>query len=72
EQAFWTLVCTFDALGVEGYYTEGMTLLRADLQVLTSFLSSKCPRVARELTRLNVDLLSICAGPSRPYQHPGT
>ncbi|CAJ1366401.1 unnamed protein product [Effrenium voratum] len=47
EQAFWTLVCAFDALGVEGYYTEGMTLLRADLQVLTSFLSSKCPRVAR-------------------------
>eukprot|EP00438_Fugacium_kawagutii_P017896 Skav201913 [mRNA] locus=scaffold3992:144534:147349:+ [translate_table: standard] len=38
EQAFWTLVCAFDALGVEGYYTDRM-----------------------ELTRLNVDLMSICS-----------
>lgn len=61
EQAFWTLVCAFDALGVESYYTEGMVLLRADMQVLASFLQAYCPKVAKELNRLHVDLLSICS-----------
>lgn len=61
EQAFWTLVCAFDALGVEGYYTDRMLLLRADMQVLQAFMKVKCPKVAKELLRLNVDLMSICS-----------
>lgn len=48
EQAFWTLVCAFDALGVEGYYTDRMVLLRADIQVLTQFMKLKCPKVAKD------------------------
>ena len=47
EQAFWTLVCAFDALGVEGYYTDRMLLLRADMQVLQAFMKLKCPKVAK-------------------------
>ena len=47
EQAFWTLVCAFDALGVEGYYTDRMLLLRADMQVLQAFMKVKCPKVAK-------------------------
>ena len=47
EQAFWTLVCAFDALGVEGYYTDRMLLLRSDMQVLQAFMKVKCPKVAK-------------------------
>lgn len=61
EQSFWALVCAFDALGVEGYYVEGMTLLRADMQVLATFMKCKCPKVAKELQRLGIDLSSICS-----------
>jgi len=61
ERAFWALVCAFDALGVEGYYTEGMTLLRADMSVLSIFMKTRCSKVAKELQRLNIDLLSICS-----------
>ena len=59
ERAFWMFVCAFDALGVEGYYTEGMTLLRADMQVLASCMQVKCAKVSRTLNQFNVDLLSI-------------
>eukprot|EP00439_Symbiodinium_sp_Y106_P072796 s955_g13.t1 len=59
ERAFWMFVCAFDALGVEGYYTEGMTLLRADMQVLASCMQAKCAKVSRTLNQFNVDLLSI-------------
>eukprot|EP00931_Biecheleriopsis_adriatica_P086987 TRINITY_DN61515_c0_g1_i1.p1 TRINITY_DN61515_c0_g1~~TRINITY_DN61515_c0_g1_i1.p1 ORF type:complete len:411 (-),score=97.41 TRINITY_DN61515_c0_g1_i1:56-1288(-) len=59
-RAFWALVCAFDALGVEGYYTEGMQLLRADVEVLSAFMMKKCSKVARELRRLDIDLLAIC------------
>eukprot|EP00434_Breviolum_minutum_P029635 symbB.v1.2.026200.t1/scaffold2557.1/size76417/5 len=61
EQAFWTLVCAFDALGCEGYYTDRMLLLRTDMQVLGTFMKVKCPKVAKELNRLNVELMSICS-----------
>ena len=61
ERAFWMFVCAFDALGVEGYYTEGMTLLRADMHVLASCMQAKCAKVSRTLNQLNVDLLSICS-----------
>ena len=47
EQAFWTLVCAFDALGCEGYYTDRMLLLRTDMQVLGTFMKVKCPKVAK-------------------------
>jgi len=61
ERAFWALVCAMDALGVEGYYTEGMALLRADMGVLAIFMKQRCSKVANELQRLNIDLLSICS-----------
>ncbi|CAE7250654.1 TBC1D2, partial [Symbiodinium natans] len=61
ERAFWMFVCAFDALGVEGYYTEGMTLLRADMQVLASCMQAKCAKVSRTLNQFNVDLLAICS-----------
>ena len=41
------MVCAFDALGVEGYYTDRMLLLRADMQVLQAFMKVKCPKVAK-------------------------
>lgn len=61
ERAFWALACAVECLGVEGYYTEGMTLLRADMQVLASFLAVKCPKVATVFQRQNVELTSICS-----------
>jgi len=61
ERAFWALVCAVDTLGVEGYYTEGMTLLRADISVLALVLSKKCPKVARTFQENGVELLSICS-----------
>ncbi|CAE8732091.1 unnamed protein product, partial [Polarella glacialis] len=61
ERAFWALVCAVERLGVEGYYSEGMTLLRADMQVLGTFLERKCPKVAQEFKKHQVELLSICS-----------
>jgi len=61
ERAFWALVCAIDGLGVEGYYTEGMALLRADMRVLASVLEQKCPKIARTFKQQNVELLSICS-----------
>lgn len=61
ERAFWALVCAIDSLGVEGYYTEGMTLLRADMRVLTSLLFQKSPKVARHIQEQGVELESFCS-----------
>eukprot|EP00927_Polykrikos_kofoidii_P061063 TRINITY_DN55955_c0_g1_i1.p1 TRINITY_DN55955_c0_g1~~TRINITY_DN55955_c0_g1_i1.p1 ORF type:complete len:371 (+),score=43.57 TRINITY_DN55955_c0_g1_i1:88-1200(+) len=61
ERAFWALVCAMDRLGVEGYYTDGMKLLRADMRVLFSVMMRKCSKVARRIQDHNVDLLSICS-----------
>jgi len=62
ERAFWALVCAIDSLGVEGYYSEGMTLLRADLRVLAEVLAQKCPKVSRQLREQEVELTPICSG----------
>lgn len=61
EQAFWALVCAMDHLGVEGYYVEGMTLLRADMKVLQVILQERCPRAANQLLQHGVDLMAICS-----------
>mmetsp|Transcript_26367 Transcript_26367/g.81027 ORF Transcript_26367/g.81027 Transcript_26367/m.81027 type:complete len:468 (-) Transcript_26367:241-1644(-) len=61
ERAFWALVGAVECLGVEGYYTEGMTLLRADVQVMASLMAQKCPRVARVFQAHDVQLTSICS-----------
>lgn len=61
ERAFWALVCAIERLGVEGYYVEGMLLLRADMEVLRVILAQKCPRVARRFAEQEVDLMSICS-----------
>lgn len=61
EKAFWGLVCAIDRLGVEGYYVQGMTLLRADMRVLFSMMTKKCPKVAKRFQDNNIDLLTICS-----------
>uniref|UniRef100_A0A7S4QG78 Rab-GAP TBC domain-containing protein n=1 Tax=Alexandrium monilatum TaxID=311494 RepID=A0A7S4QG78_9DINO len=61
ERAFWAMVCAVESLGVEGYYTEGMALLRADMCVLTSVLEQKCPKVAHVFKEEGVDLTAICS-----------
>merc|ERR1712032_970222 len=61
EEAFWALVCAIDFLEVKSYYTEGMTLLRADMQVLATVLARKCPRVAQAFQKNDVELMTICA-----------
>lgn len=61
ERAFWALACGVESLGVEGYYTEGMTLLRADMDVLTSSLMQKCPKVGNNFQKQSVELISICS-----------
>mmetsp|Transcript_33368 Transcript_33368/g.92117 ORF Transcript_33368/g.92117 Transcript_33368/m.92117 type:complete len:393 (-) Transcript_33368:110-1288(-) len=61
ERAFWALTCVIDRLGIEDYYSEGMTLLRADIAVLSGVMAQKCPKVARVFRDYNVDLLSICS-----------
>lgn len=61
ERAFWALVCAVEGLGVEGYYSQGMTLLRADMQVLSTFMTSKCPKVAQELKRHSIELTAVCS-----------
>lgn len=61
DRAFWAMVCAVESLGVEGYYTEGMALLRADMEVLTSVLQQKCPKVAHVFREECIDLTSICS-----------
>eukprot|EP00929_Paragymnodinium_shiwhaense_P002621 TRINITY_DN102923_c0_g1_i1.p1 TRINITY_DN102923_c0_g1~~TRINITY_DN102923_c0_g1_i1.p1 ORF type:complete len:488 (+),score=138.17 TRINITY_DN102923_c0_g1_i1:45-1466(+) len=61
EKAFWALVCAIDVLGVEGYYVEGMKLLRADMRVLLRIMTRKCPKVAQALQAWSVDLMAICS-----------
>lgn len=61
ERAFWAMLCAMEILGVERYYTEGMTLLRADLRALTQTLHRKCPKVAQRLSEEGIDLTSICS-----------
>eukprot|EP00928_Gymnodinium_smaydae_P086760 TRINITY_DN71197_c0_g1_i1.p1 TRINITY_DN71197_c0_g1~~TRINITY_DN71197_c0_g1_i1.p1 ORF type:complete len:391 (-),score=92.21 TRINITY_DN71197_c0_g1_i1:122-1294(-) len=61
ERSFWALACAVDRLGVEGYYVQGMQLLRADIRVLESLLDRRCQAVARRLKEQGVDLLSICS-----------
>mmetsp|Transcript_11988 Transcript_11988/g.21971 ORF Transcript_11988/g.21971 Transcript_11988/m.21971 type:complete len:395 (+) Transcript_11988:42-1226(+) len=61
ERAFWALSCAMDRLSIEGYYVEGMALLRADVLVLENLLSQKCPTVARNLRNAGVDLAYVCS-----------
>mmetsp|Transcript_98311 Transcript_98311/g.194795 ORF Transcript_98311/g.194795 Transcript_98311/m.194795 type:complete len:380 (-) Transcript_98311:349-1488(-) len=61
ERAFWALVCAVDNLGVEGYYTHGMMLLKADMSVLSAELQLRCPKVASMFRREKVELMSICS-----------
>lgn len=61
ERAFWALVCAMESLGVEGYYTEGMVLLRADMRVLAMLLEQRCPKIATQLNKHRVELISICS-----------
>lgn len=61
EKTFWALVSAFESLGLEGYYTEGMTLLRADMEVLSVCLRSKCPKVSQIFASEGIDLTSICS-----------
>jgi len=59
ESAFWAMVCSIERLGVDGYYMEGMTLLRVDIQVLQELMFKKSPKVAKRLHDSDVDLMSI-------------
>lgn len=61
ERAFWALACSVESLGVEGYYTDGMTLLRADMDVLSSVLMQKCPKVGKAFRKHGIELISICS-----------
>mmetsp|Transcript_76040 Transcript_76040/g.180983 ORF Transcript_76040/g.180983 Transcript_76040/m.180983 type:complete len:382 (-) Transcript_76040:104-1249(-) len=61
EMAFWALHCAMEKLEIDGYYLEGMALLRGDMRVLEKLLSQKCPAVARILREAGVDLISICS-----------
>jgi len=61
ERAFWALVCAVDNLGVEGYYTDGMMLLKADMHVLSAELQRWCPKVATVFRKEKVELMSICS-----------
>mmetsp|Transcript_12252 Transcript_12252/g.27010 ORF Transcript_12252/g.27010 Transcript_12252/m.27010 type:complete len:421 (-) Transcript_12252:389-1651(-) len=61
DTAFWALVCAIDTLGVERYYTEGMTLLRADMRALSSLMQKKCPKVARHLATNGIDVMAVCS-----------
>jgi len=60
EQAFWALVCAVDTLGVEHYYTDGMRLLRADIDVFESVLAKKCPKVYEIIEKHDVQVKSVC------------
>lgn len=61
ETAFWGLVCAVEALGAESYYTEGMTLLRADMYALAGVLEQQCPKVAKAFAANKIELISICS-----------
>lgn len=61
ERAFWALVCAVNFLGCEGYYTDGMTLLRADMRVLELLLQKKASKLARFFRMHGVDLTAICS-----------
>jgi len=58
EHAFWAFVCAMEKLNVEGYYTDGLGLLRADMLVLFSLLPKK---IRRQLNEQNADTLLICS-----------
>jgi len=61
ERAFWAMACAIERLGAESYYTEGMTLLRGDMQVLSSLMSQKCSKVFRIFRENEIQLTSICS-----------
>lgn len=61
EKAFWSLAAAIQRLGCEGYYSEGMILLRGDVQVLSSLMASKCPKVFRVFQENEIPLTSICS-----------
>jgi len=55
------LVCAVDRLGVLNYYTQGMALLRADMNVLALTLEQHCPKVSKHFAANDVDMLSVCS-----------
>lgn len=59
ERAFWALACALEMLDIEGYYVEGMMLLRADMCALDSLLPRK---IALHFQQQNTDLMHICSG----------
>mmetsp|Transcript_65384 Transcript_65384/g.120538 ORF Transcript_65384/g.120538 Transcript_65384/m.120538 type:complete len:472 (+) Transcript_65384:3-1418(+) len=61
EKAFWALAAAVDFLGVELYYTEGMTLLRADMRALVPAMAARCPKVERWFRQNGVEVTSICS-----------
>jgi len=60
ERAFWALLCAMETLDVEGYYTDGMELLRADMKVLGMLLEAHCSRTFKQLALLDIDIVTIC------------
>jgi hypothetical protein len=60
ERAFWALVCSVERLGVEHYYTDGMRLLRADIDVFEIVLAKKCPKVYQIIQKHDVQVKSVC------------
>lgn len=60
EEAFWAFVCAVEALGVEHYYTDGMRLLRADVDVFEIVMAKKCPKVVQAMRDHEVQLKTIC------------
>lgn len=61
ERSFWAMVSAVEFLGVERYYTEGMTLLRADMRALSGALARRCPKVSKRLLSEDVDLTAVCS-----------
>merc|ERR1712137_37831 len=58
EPAFWAFICAMEILNLEDYYTEGLTLLRADMLVLLL----KLPRKVRHLLQeKEADTLLMCS-----------
>lgn len=62
EKAFWALAAAVDFLGLERYYTEGMTLLRADMRALVPAMAARCPKVERWFRQNGVEITAICSG----------
>jgi hypothetical protein len=56
ELSFWSLVAFIQRLGTRSYYFDGMSLLRADIQVVQWMLSVASPQLAKHLSALNYDL----------------